>query len=338
MSRAPGRIRTCDLRYRKPALYPLSYGGLGEEQAISAHRGAHVLRHDGGVNGSWATNPKMLFAKSVTDRYSSATGSLVAAGVAYYIFFSLAPLAIGIGAVAGLFINAGQLRQEWDAVAQTRPEMLGALQPAVDALFTLAERSSSGTVTLTTVAALSVAIYAASKAVYSLRIALSSMHGQRAEAIGIVQRVVSAVGALIALSVIVGLVLVVTTLPSIFRFFGVDVSGLLTGLPYLDWIILVLVIAATVRLMLVHAPVQRVRISWRSPALWGATVWVIGVTGLLGLYTNWSSSVGAAITVFGAPIALLLWLYLVLIGLLYAAAVQAQITMKTTGVDQQSVP
>ncbi len=25
---APGRIRTCDARFRKPTLYPLSYGGL----------------------------------------------------------------------------------------------------------------------------------------------------------------------------------------------------------------------------------------------------------------------------------------------------------------------
>lgn len=25
---APDRSRTCDLRYRKPALYPLSYGGM----------------------------------------------------------------------------------------------------------------------------------------------------------------------------------------------------------------------------------------------------------------------------------------------------------------------
>lgn len=24
---APGRIRTCDTRFRKPVLYPLSYGG-----------------------------------------------------------------------------------------------------------------------------------------------------------------------------------------------------------------------------------------------------------------------------------------------------------------------
>jgi hypothetical protein len=26
---APGRIRTCDARFRKPTLYPLSYGGPG---------------------------------------------------------------------------------------------------------------------------------------------------------------------------------------------------------------------------------------------------------------------------------------------------------------------
>lgn len=41
--RAPDRSRTCDLRYRKPALYPLSYGGergpsLAGEAARQAHR------------------------------------------------------------------------------------------------------------------------------------------------------------------------------------------------------------------------------------------------------------------------------------------------------------
>ena len=32
---APERIRTSDLWYRKPALYPLSYGGRGGFKAIS---------------------------------------------------------------------------------------------------------------------------------------------------------------------------------------------------------------------------------------------------------------------------------------------------------------
>ena len=29
LTRAPGTTRTCDLRFRKPLLYPLSYGGGG---------------------------------------------------------------------------------------------------------------------------------------------------------------------------------------------------------------------------------------------------------------------------------------------------------------------
>ena len=34
--RAPGRIRTCDTRFRKPVLYPLSYEGReeGRTQAL----------------------------------------------------------------------------------------------------------------------------------------------------------------------------------------------------------------------------------------------------------------------------------------------------------------
>src|SRR3954452_9083351 len=43
---APGRIRTCDTRFRKPMLYPLSYGGSsagaarrGVEQRLAVTRG-----------------------------------------------------------------------------------------------------------------------------------------------------------------------------------------------------------------------------------------------------------------------------------------------------------
>ncbi len=33
MKSAPGRIRTCGLLLRRQTLYPLSYGGAGEETA-----------------------------------------------------------------------------------------------------------------------------------------------------------------------------------------------------------------------------------------------------------------------------------------------------------------
>ena len=40
----PGRDRTCDLWFRKPSLYPLSYGGLGQSGNLSGHR--DCFRHD----------------------------------------------------------------------------------------------------------------------------------------------------------------------------------------------------------------------------------------------------------------------------------------------------
>jgi hypothetical protein len=39
--RALGRIRTCDTRFRKPVLYPLSYEGLPG----NGRRAAHPIRH-----------------------------------------------------------------------------------------------------------------------------------------------------------------------------------------------------------------------------------------------------------------------------------------------------
>ena len=34
----PGRIRTCDARFRKPTLYPLSYGAIGCVQNLMHNR------------------------------------------------------------------------------------------------------------------------------------------------------------------------------------------------------------------------------------------------------------------------------------------------------------
>ena len=41
--RGPGRIRTCDARFRKPTLYPLSYGAMGCVQNL-----VHNLVHNPG--------------------------------------------------------------------------------------------------------------------------------------------------------------------------------------------------------------------------------------------------------------------------------------------------
>jgi hypothetical protein len=39
----PGRIRTCDTRFRKPLLYPLSYGADDAPSCLSAVRRAEAI-------------------------------------------------------------------------------------------------------------------------------------------------------------------------------------------------------------------------------------------------------------------------------------------------------
>jgi uncharacterized BrkB/YihY/UPF0761 family membrane protein len=72
---------------------------------------------------------------------------------------------------------------------------------------------------------------------------------------------------------------------------------------------------------------------------WGAgiaTVWVVGASYGFGLYASWSSTVSTAVLVFGTPIALLLWIYLVTTGIMLGAVVQAAgITKKTNEAAQQ---
>ena len=61
---------------------------------------------------------------------------------------------------------------------------------------------------------------------------------------------------------------------------------------------------------------------------------MLGSSAVFGLYTSLSNTVGSAIVVFGAPIVLLLWLYLAGVGVLLGAAVEAQ----RAGVDEPPRP
>ena len=48
--RAPGRIRTCDTRFRKPLLYPLSYEGRRPDRTVrTAQRAVGPIMASGGA-------------------------------------------------------------------------------------------------------------------------------------------------------------------------------------------------------------------------------------------------------------------------------------------------
>lgn len=258
----------------------------------------------------------------VADVHARSNGSLVAAGLAFYTFFALAPAAVAIGAIAGVFLSPADLSSAWKELLARSPDSLSALQPAVDGLTQVAMTASGGVALITSASALVVAIYAASKSVYGVRLAMTTSLSGNVPQGGFALRIVSAVVALVVLvGIVVGLCLV-TLLPSFLKALGLDAPA---GTRYalLNWFLVALVTWVLVFLTFRKAPVGGSDARWTSPGVIVAVLWILGAIAAFGLYSAWSSAVGAALLVYGAPIALLLWLYLVALGLLIGAAVQA---------------
>lgn len=268
--------------------------------------------------------------QGIAQLYAKSNASLVAAGLAFFTFFALAPAAIAIGAIVGAIVTPEDVSQAWQELLARSPDSLSALAPAVDGLTQVALSASGGVAVITGISALVVAIYAASKSVYGLRVAMTAAMSGGVPRTGVALRVVSAVAALVVIVAVVAGLVVVTLLPSLVRTLGLE-SPAGTRIGILNWIVVALVCWVLVFLTFRLAPVGGGDVRWTSRGVLVAVVWILGATAAFGLYSAWSSAVGAALLVYGAPIALLLWLYLVAVGLLLGGVVQSDLRREPAG-------
>jgi membrane protein len=256
-------------------------------------------------------------------RYAALNISLISGGMAYYVILALAPMSVAIGALAGIFIDPNRLSEIWAEMSSRNPAVLKVFDPAVSSLINLAEQSSTGAVTITTITSLVLAIYVSQKVVFGVRNIEDQIFGREHVQQGLVSRGWSALVALVIILVVVGLLLALTAIPPIMRQFGIE-NLLRSILEMTRWIFPVVFVYLLVWwvLALVSRGVGKVR--WRSPGLIIATLWILGSVGIFGLYANLSTTVGAALIVFGAPIAILIWAFLVFMGFFIGSLVQSQ--------------
>lgn len=268
--------------------------------------------------------PLKNFIGPITQRYGSLNISLVSGGMAYYIMLALAPMAIAIGAIAGLLVDPQRVMRSWELLSADSSDSLQVFDPAVNALANLAAKSSTGTATIATVSSLILAIYVAQKVVYGVRNVEDQIFRRERIAQGLVMRGWSALIALLGIVTIVGLLLLITLVPQFLQDLGVETT-VRSILGYTQWLLPVVLVYLFVWFVLSRASRGSGKITWRSPGLLIATVWIVGSVGVFGLYANLSSTVGSALVVFGAPIAILIWTFLVFVGFFIGSLVQAQI-------------
>lgn len=253
--------------------------------------------------------------RAVTQRYTLHRGSLVAGGLAFFVALSLAPAALATGRIAGLLLDPEQVRAVMQSIARQSP-YLGIDRQVTDGVISLVESGSAASVTVTTIVSLLVAVYAASRVVLGMHLALNTALARTERYQGLGRRLFATVATLVGLIAVAALLIALTVIPVILQWLGLDVR-LTTGVPILDWLVFALVLWAGVWALL-GRPTGHARLRVAvEPFV--ATVWILAVSGGVGLYASLSSSMGATSVVFGSAIVVLLWMYLCFIGVLLAA-------------------
>lgn len=250
--------------------------------------------------------------------------TLSAGGLAFFVSLSIAPAAVVVGWIAGLLVDPGQVQQGLKALVGQSPGVGASLKPFVDSLGSLIEQASGTTFTVATIVSLLLAVYAASRMVYGLRLALNTAFNGPRRYTGAIERVVSSVVTLIGLVVAVAILIAVTVVPRVLAALGLGDVRIFTGVAIIDWTILMLLLWAVVRWLMARTSDPKVRLPWWSPGPIVAAVWIILASIGVGIYVQFSSALGAAIAIFGSAIVVLLWLYLCFLGLLYGAEIEAE--------------
>jgi membrane protein len=266
-------------------------------------------------------NPAIEFARDFVVRFGALNVSLLSGGLAYYVILALAPIAISVGAIGGLFIDQDQFAAGWDSLVSSGPESLSGLDPVVKSLTSLAQSATTSTATFTTIISLFLAVYVSQKVVYGiLRIQDHIFNSDRIPS-GVFVRVRSAVIALVLIIVIVVTLLAVTFVPVILSSLNVE-NNFLELLDTLGWLTPAIFVYLLIWFVMRHTSGSSGVVTWRSPGLLVATTLIILSVGAFGIYADQSSTVGSALVVFGAPIAVLIWAYLAFMGFFIGSIVQ----------------
>lgn len=268
-------------------------------------------------------------------RYGELNISLVAGGMAYYVMLALAPTAIAIGALVGLFVEPGTLNQAWAELSPRGSTSLTIVDPVAQGLTELATKSSASAVTITTITSAILAIYVSQKVVYGVHNVEDRIFHRSGSKQGLIARGWSALIAFIAIIVIVALLLGLTIIPKFLVDIGVDgVFAEFTSswiFRLIQWMTPVVFVYLLVWLVMARVSRGSGKVTWYSLGVIFATVWIVGSVAVFGLYASLSNTVGSALVVFGAPIAVLIWTYLVFLGFFLGSLIQSEINARTIG-------
>lgn len=266
----------------------------------------------------------VAYVQVISTRSTAHRGSLAAGGLAYFVALSVAPAALAIGWLVGRILSPEEVRAALTRAAQGTPGLTSQLQPVIDQVATLMESASTSAVTITSVVGVLIAVYAASRTVVGLRLALNSAFGVPDRYRGILERVAATVITLIGLIAGVAAILALTFVPRVLSALGLTGIRVTTGSWIADWLVTGVIVWLACWFLISRGANHRATVPLWSPGPILAAVWIMAVTAGVGAYAGLSSTMTAAVAIFGSALVILLWLYLGFLGLLYGAEVEAE--------------
>lgn len=265
----------------------------------------------------------IAYAREISARMGAHRASLAAGGLAYFVVLAIAPAAVVVGSLAGLLLTPAEIREAFARLQDSAPELASNVSGLSDALISIVENASATSFTVATIISVLVAIYAASKVVYGIRLAQDTSYGVVSTDRPLLARAGSAIITLVALLAVATVIVALTLIPKVLGALGLDNVRLLTGTTALDWLVLIVLVWLLVRVTMGHLTGARRRVPMRALGPIVATAVIAGSTIGVGIYAHYSSTLSAAVLVFGSAVVLLLWLYLGFLGLLIGSEMEA---------------
>lgn len=251
--------------------------------------------------------------------------SIVAAGVAFYAFVSVAPALAAIIAFYALIADATQINQHIEALARIVPsEVMPLLQDQIKRI-----TSNNQAAGISAVVGVLLAIYSSSRATKALIIGLNIAYDEDEKrgffkllGVAIALTVVAIVGVLLAIALM-------TVVPIVLSSLHVG-SSTETLISWLRWPVLISGFTIGLTLMYRFGP-SRDNPQWKW-ASWGAAaatlLWIVG-SAVFSLYVSRFGSYDKAYGTLGAVVVFLFWLYLTAFTVLVGAELNAEMEKQT---------
>lgn len=270
-------------------------------------------------------------ALRVKEELSNDNVSIVAGGVAFYIFLAIFPALAAALSIYGIYADPSQAAQQIEAVAQFLP---GQVQEILRTQLTRIAQSSGGALGIGVVIGVLLSLWSAAKGMKALMTALTITYDED-ESRGFIKLNIIALALTLGL-VVFGLIalILIAAVPALLGNLGLgDMTQWIVSIA--RWPILFIVVMTVIAFLFRFAPDRDApKWRWNTPGAVIATLLWLVASIAFSIYVSYSSSYNATYGSLAAVVILLLWLYLsayiVLIGAEWNAEMERQTRADTT--------